>query len=412
MPSAIIGEIMLKLASRNIFRQKVRTAMTLSAIIFGVVGLILSGGFIQDIFVQLGEALIHSQSGHLQVVKEGYYTYGSRSPEKYMMADAGKVTKVMATIPEVDDVLARVSFSGLLSNGRSDWPIVGEGVEPDKEQKMGSFMRIVDGRQLKNGDSFGITVGQGVAKAINVVPGDRLSLLLNTPEGALNTMEFEVVGIFQSFSKDFDDRAVRIHIAAAKELLGTTGINTIVVSLKKTSDTSPMAEKLQSLLVGQGYEVRTWIQLNDFYEKTIDLYKQQFGFLQVIVLIMVLLSVGNSVNMNIFERVGEFGTMMALGNRSSEVFRLVVTENVLIGVIGASVGVVVGIVLAIVISEFGIPMPPPPNANLGYMASIRIMPLEVIAAMGVGVVATVCASIPPAARVMRIPVVNALRQCV
>ena len=63
---------MLKLALRNVFRQKSHTAMTLVAIIGGVAGLILAGGWVSDILVQLSEALIHSQSGHLQVYKKGF----------------------------------------------------------------------------------------------------------------------------------------------------------------------------------------------------------------------------------------------------------------------------------------------------------------------------------------------------
>ena len=76
---------MLKLALRNVFRHKLRTSMTVGAIVMGVVGLILSGGFVADILVELGEAVIHSQSGHIQVAREGYFTVGSRSPEQYLM---------------------------------------------------------------------------------------------------------------------------------------------------------------------------------------------------------------------------------------------------------------------------------------------------------------------------------------
>ena len=58
---------MFKLAIRNIFRHKVRTSLTLGAIMFGVMALTLSGGFIEDVFIQLREATIHSQLGHIQV---------------------------------------------------------------------------------------------------------------------------------------------------------------------------------------------------------------------------------------------------------------------------------------------------------------------------------------------------------
>jgi putative ABC transport system permease protein len=125
---------------------------------------------------------------------------------------------------------------------------------------------------------------------------------------------------------------------------------------------------------------------------------------------MVLLGVANSVNMSVFERVGEFGTMMALGNRRLDVFRLVMLENVLIGVIGSSAGVLVGVALALVISAIGIPMPPPPGSEVGYMAQIQVVPRELILAFCVGLVATVAAAVFPARRVTQIPVVDALRQ--
>ena len=65
---------------------------------------------------------------------------------------------------------------------------------------------------------------------------------------------------------------------------------------------------------------------------------RQFGVLQFIILLMVLLSVANSVNMSLFERQGEFGTMQALGNRRKDVVRLVITESILLGLAGAALG--------------------------------------------------------------------------
>ena len=67
---------MLRLALRNIFRQWLRTGLTLLAIATGVTGLILSGGFVEDVYLQLGEATIHSQLGHLQVANAGYRRAG------------------------------------------------------------------------------------------------------------------------------------------------------------------------------------------------------------------------------------------------------------------------------------------------------------------------------------------------
>lgn len=401
---------MFKLAFRNIFRQHVRTAITLAAIVFGVVGLILGGGFVRDIYSQLGEALIHSQSGHLQVVKAGYFTYGSRSPEKFLITDTRPLKRDLAKIPEIQEVLERVSFTGLLNNGKTDWPIVADGVEPDGEARLGSFMHIVEGRQLTHKDNFGVTIGQGIAKALNLKPGDRVSLLVNTPEGALNTMELNIVGVFQSFSKDYDARFIRLPLPAAQELLGSNGINSLVISLKQTSDTETVSLKLKATLSPDQYESRTWVQLNDFYEKTVALYEQQFGFLQLIILIMVLLSVANSVSMSIFERTGEFGTIMAIGSRPIDVIKMLITESALLGLIGSGLGVVLGIAAALLISSIGIPMPPPPNTNLGYMATIQLAPIDILVSFVIGFGATTVACLWPGIRVTNLPVIDALRQ--
>jgi putative ABC transport system permease protein len=232
---------MLRLALRNILRQKFRTAMTLAVVVFGVVGLILSGGFVADMLVQLGETIIRSQSGHLQVLKAGYFAKGGRSPDQYLIDSPDALRQTISRLPQVDDVMLRMNFSGLINNGRSDWPIIGEGVEPDREARLGTHLKITAGRQLASTDVNGILLGDGVAQMLKLKPGDTATLLLNTSEGALNTLEFQVVGIFQSFSKDFDARAVRIPLAAAQELVGNPKANSVVVSLKTTDDTQSVA---------------------------------------------------------------------------------------------------------------------------------------------------------------------------
>lgn len=400
----------LRLAYRNILRHKGRTWTTLSAVGFGVAALILSQGFVEDVFVQLGEAIVHSQTGHLQLAREGYFTHGAHQPERYLVADPEGDKKRIMTLPEVSDAMARLSFSGLLNNGRADLAVIGEGIEADKEEKLGTFLRISAGRRLTTQDRFGALLGHGVAAALKLKPGDRAVLLVNTSDGATNSLDLEVVGIFQSFSKEYDNRAVKIPLVAAQELLGTKGANTLVVSLRHTADTDRVTALLKERNVWRDQEVKTWYQLNDFHPKTVDLYNRQFGGLIVIILLMVLLSVVNAVNTAVFERTMEFGTARSLGNRTGDVFRMVMIENTLLGLGGCILGVAAGIGLANGISQVGIPMPPPPNADLGYTAYIRVTHGAVLGAAAVGLIATVLASLVPAIRVSRMHIATALRQ--
>ena len=405
-------KMLITLASRNVFRQRIRTLMTLAAIAFGVAGLILSGGFIQDIFVQLGEAIIHSQTGHIQVFKRDFLDKGSRKPEKYLIPEPAKLAARLGELDRVSEVAARLNFTGLLNNGRRDLAVIGEGIEPDKEARLGSYLSITKGRQLSDSDEFGLLAGQGVAHSLGLEPGDHVTLVMNTTGGALNSLEFEVVGIFQSFSKDFDARAVRIPLLAAQELMLTEGANLLVVTLDDTAATDTVYQRVQQSIDTTLLDVRHWRQLSDFYDKTIQLYDRQFGVLEWIILFMVLLSVINSVNMSTFERQSEFGTLRALGNRPRDVFRLLMTESLVLGVSGATLGVFLGVSIALVVSAIGISMPPPPNANVGYTAYVRIVPAIVGKAWLIGFFATLLAAVLPARRTTRIPVVDALRQSV
>lgn len=399
---------LLRLAARNVARHRLRTGLTLAAIGFGVGGLVLTGGFVQDIYLQLGEAIIRSQTGHVQVAREGFFTYGSQASEKYLIEDAA-LARRLAAQPGVAQVMGRLHFSGLLGNGRTDLPVVGEGIEPDKEARLGTYMVIQAGERLSSRHRYGILVGEGLAKALQLEPGDPVTLMTTATGGAVNALDFEVVGVFQSYSKDYDARAVRIPLEAAQELLATSGVNLLVVELSATEATERFSASLRGHLEKAGLELRTWRELSDFYEKTVDLYERQFGVLRLIVLLMVLLSVANTVNMSLFERIGEFGTMCALGDRRRKVFGLIMTEGLLVGMIGAGIGVVLGAGLAAAISAVGIPMPPPPNANLGYVARIRIVPSVIASAALVGVLATVLATVLPARRMARLSIVDALR---
>ncbi len=400
---------MLKLAFRNIFRNRSRTALTLAAIITGVTAIIVSGGFVEDTFIQLRESTIHSRIGHLQIFRRGYLEYGQRDPSRYLISHPESVLDALRRIPHVKEVMARLNFSGLANNGQADLPIIGEGVEPGKEARLGTATTLVAGRALADTDTFGVAIGEGVATALQLQPGSYLTLMINTPEGALNTLEFEVVGVFRTFSKDYDDRAVRIPLAAAQELLFTPSVHSLVVLLDDTDTTAKVVGTVSGMLGKQGYEVRPWYALADFYNKTVALYKRQFGALQFIILVMLVLSVASTINMAVFERTGEFGTLLAIGQRRRQIFKLILLENILLGCVGGVLGVVVGVILAGIISGIGVPMPPPPGSNIGYTAYIRVVPWVLIAAAAIGMLAATVAAVLPGRRASQLPVVEALR---
>ncbi len=400
---------MLKLAFRNIFRNRLRTALTLAAIVSGVAAIIVSGGFVEDVFERLREATIHSRIGHMQIYRKGFLEFGKRDPAQYMIADAAPLTRAIGALPHVRDVMRRLNFSGLANNGRADLPIIGEGIEPDKEARLGTATIIVAGRQLKDSDQNGAMIGEGVAASLHLRPGSVVTLMVNTPEGALNTLEYEIVGVFRTFFKEYDDRAVRIPMSSAQELLYTNAVHSLVVALDDSTVTDGVMATVKNKIATLDYEVKPWYELADFYEKTVALYKRQFGALQFIILVMLVLSVASTVNMVVYERTGEFGTMLAIGQRRGQIFRLVMLEYGLLGLLGGVIGLMVGAGIAAAISGVGITMPPPPGSNAEYTASIRLVPSVMLWALIIGALASVLAAVLPGRRAAKLPVVEALR---
>ena len=216
---------MLKIALRNILRQRARTALTLAAIALGVASLVLSGGFVADILLQLREATIRSQLGHLQIYKRGQFESDGHRPFDFVIDNPEAIDRIVDAAPGVVTRAERSSFSGLVSFGRGELPILGEGVEPAPEAKIGSAISMVAGRPLAAGDKFAIVVGEGLANALKLKIGDSVNLLLTTREGAMNTLDFRVVGVFRSLSKEYDARALRVPLPAAQELTAVTGVS-------------------------------------------------------------------------------------------------------------------------------------------------------------------------------------------
>jgi putative ABC transport system permease protein len=402
--------MLLSIATRNLLRQRTRALLTFASVAFGVVSLMLAAGFIDDILWQLREATIRSQLGHFQVFAPGYVDAGRRDPLAHTLANPRDAIAALRAIPGVAVVAPRLAFSGLASNGRADVAVAIEGVDPAAEAKIGTALATVSGKPLDAVSAAAAVTGEGVARALKVAPGDPLTLLVSTEQGALNTLDAPLAGVFRSPFKDYDERAVRIRLRDAQELVANDSVNALAVLLAPDASIEDALASAKRALPPGRYDIRPWWDLADFYQGTAALYRRQFLVLIVIVSLMVLLGVANSINMSLHERQAEFGTVRALGYGARVVFRQIVVESALLGAAAALFGVLLGGALAALISAIGIDMPPPPNSDAGYTATIRLSAASVALAAGAGFLACVAGAILPARRLARMPIVEALRR--
>jgi len=400
----------LRIAFRNLWRQPLRSAIAISAIFFGVLALMLGGGFIEWIFWAMREATVYSKLGHIQIAKTGYFSQAQEEPSAFVIpGDAREFTQI-PNIPHVRLVTTRLSFNGLASHKETTTSFIGEGVEPEKEESVSHLLHIVKGQNLATADPKGMILGQGLAKALDVDVGDPVILLVTLASGGINATEGRVRGLFFTVSKEYDDSALRIPIGLAKELLRVSGAHSWIVLLDDTETTGEVLPQLKKQLqASKGFEIKSWNELADFYNKTVTLYSRQMNVVKLIIALIIILGIANTMTMNVLERTGEIGTLMALGNPGKQIMRLFITEGLILGLIGGSAGVLLGYVLAEAISWVGIPMPPAPGMTTGFTGQIRVTLSLAAQAFVIAVTTSLIASLYPAWKASRLKIVDALR---
>jgi len=399
----------LRLSFRNVVRQSRRSAMAIVAVAFGVIILLLAGGFIESNMHDMREATIASRLGHIQISRPGYFQAGQSEPFAYLLPQDSKDRTAIEQLPGVRITGARMSFGGLISHGESTISFIGEGVEPDKEDALSTYLFVPKGRGLSLTEPKGVILGLGLAANLGADVGDTVILMASTRAGGINAIECRVLGLFSTVSKAYDDSALRLPITTARELLRISGSHVWVLLLEKTEDTQSVLASLRSRFPEKSLEFVPWSDLADFYNKTVVLFRKQVGVIEIIIAIIILLSIANTLMMNVVERTGEIGTAMALGVTRATIMRLFVLEGMLLGVVGCALGLVVGSIAAYFISMIGIPMPPPPGMARGYISEILLTSNLLLSASLLTTVTTLLASLYPAWRASRMVIVDALR---
>jgi putative ABC transport system permease protein len=403
----------LKLAIRNVFRNRRRTLITLAAMGFGAAAIIVFGGFVNAIYWGVRESTIRSQIGHIQLYRKGFSEKGNLAPFDYLIPDYAALQAELVKIEHVKTVTARLGLSGLVSTGDTTTSFVGIGVHPEGEASLSALAVIVEGEDLAGRDPRGITLGVGLARAFGVKPGDDLTLLTTTKGGSINALAVKVRGVWESGEKAYDDRFLKAALPEVQRLLDLENgeVQSIVLLLDQTENTAVVRDQIAALIARRGLdlEMKTWEDLALRYHQVRELFGRIFAVLTLIVSIMVVFGITNTMTMAIFERTREIGTIMALGTKRRGVIAMFVLEGVALGALGGIAGVALGIVLAKVVSAMAIQLPPPPGSTRGFAVQIFIVPAVLAQAFRLSIITATLASLYPAWRAARLNVVEALR---
>jgi putative ABC transport system permease protein len=403
---------------RNIVKNGRRSLMTILAIALGFAAINLFQGYVHSTYQGLSNAAIHGEGlGHLTIFKKGFLEQGKLHPEKYQFSrdEAEKIAGLVRQRQDVELVTQRLSVSGIISNGKNSTIFISEGLVPDEDVLIrGDLSRYTSftGQYLSDKERSGVVVGRDLAMALGLKPGSDAVILSNTYTGMANALDAKVLGVYNTGNTATNDKMVLLHFRHAQDLMDYQGAERLVVLLKNGGDGRAAASatgEIRAMLAdaGFGVELRTWSELSVFYNQVKNLFDMIFLFLFSIVLVIVVMSVVNTMSMSVMERTREIGTMRALGLKRYGVKFLFATEGALLGLLGSAAGAVIFFAIYAAITAAHPTYIPPGSSNPVPLRVDLVWPALARSVFFLALL-SLAAAFVPAQRSARMAIVDAL----
>ncbi|MBI3661043.1 ABC transporter permease, partial [Candidatus Acetothermia bacterium] len=221
---------MLKIALRNVFRNRRRTTLSLFLIAIGTAALFIVEGYIDAGYVHLKE-LSAATYGHLQIAHERYWR-GDLTGYRYLITpeELKQIGQTLSSAqPDLDSYTETLAMEGLIGNNQRNTTFIGIGVEPEN-QIIG--FSVQEGRGLQKGDLAKVFIGEQMAQMLNVKVGDPLVVMAQTVEGSVNTGRLEIVGFFKGPQPEQDAHLAFLPLAFVQKLLNTEGVEKVIIKLR------------------------------------------------------------------------------------------------------------------------------------------------------------------------------------
>lgn len=401
----------LRLALLNAFRNARRSLLNVLMIAGGISAIVVFEGFSHHQVDHLRDILIASESGHIQIARPGFWDGSEEVPMKRMLAEPTPLADSLRSLPHVKWVSGRLTFFGMLS--AHDRAIAGRilAFDPSIEKDSIRDFILASGAAISSPDQHQAMFGAGLASQLGVKPGDQVTLLANTVNGVANAVDAEVTGTFNTGLEDVDNTTVVLPLRFAQVLLDTEAVDKLILSLDDTLRTWEVKAAAEGHLAksSDGLVAKAWNETSKLFTEVVDFYAVYNGMMSAIILSLVLVGILNTVGMSIFERTGEIGTLGSLGEpRRALVFQFGL-EGLILGAVGSLAGTAIGIVAIRAVNAMKILLTIP-GASVPVLMKVDTLPSAFLSASLLSIAATLVASLIPASRATRMPIVDALRR--
>lgn len=350
--------MILKIAFRNVFRQKRRTILTALSMFGGFVLAAFFIGWADGTYNNIIDTFTRYNLGHVQVHEK---TYLDRPSIYKTINTLSEIEEILQTTKKITSWTPRLFSAGLVSVKDKSAGTRIIGIDPEKENRTTKFdEKIVKGRMLSGTPAHEVILGKGLAKVLKANLEDEIVVLSQGADGSIANDMYKIVGILDSGDEISDRASFYLHLKAAQELLVLEGrIHEIAVTVNHLRDVDKVNSILQERIHDPRLAVDPWQVFARSFYVAMKADKEGMWIMLVIIVLVVAVGVLNTVLMSVLERRREYGVLKAVGTKPGQIVKMVLTEVNILAVVCIIFGAAVGLLLNYLLSIHGITLPEP-----------------------------------------------------
>jgi putative ABC transport system permease protein len=329
---------LVKMASRNIWRNKRRTFITAASIMFAVFAAVSVSSIQVGAWDHMVNSIVNYHFGYAQIHRQGYW-------DEKTIDNAFEINEdldILYNSPDIIDLVPRIESFALASNQSSTKGVMLIGVDPGKEDALTNLSsRIAHGAYFNDSEPSAL-VAEGLAEYLNLELDDTLILISQGYHGINAAGKYPVRGLVHFGSPELNKQMVYLPLEEAKWFYGTEGlITTLVLKTDAPDDIKRTVSFMRANLEEEKYEVL------DYEEMIPDLIQAReldtVGAQIILLILYVLIAFGifGTMLMMLKERQYEFGVLKAIGMKTHYLGFMLWLETIFLGVMGCIAGIVI-----------------------------------------------------------------------
>lgn len=347
--------IFVKLAWRNVLRNKRRTLLSATAIGIGVATIIFTDALMigwKDLMIKnatstyMGEAQIHQKS------------FRQMFETDKTIPNHTEICKKLDNESKVKNWSSRTQSFAMISSAANSYSIAVSGVDPIKERPISKIDdNIKLGEFIQKDDKNSILIGSKLADILEVELDDKIVLTVaNAETGDMSQDMFRIRGIFDFGIREMDRNMAFISLKASQELFGIGDkINEIVILFNNLN----LKDKIElpfwnELRENDEIAAESWLQLQPELGAVLEMIDYSIYILGAILFLVVAADIINTLFMSLYERMYEFGILRAVGTRSFNLGKLILLESACLALISSIIGIIAGFLVTFYFSKRGI----------------------------------------------------------